>query len=497
MTVTVSASPNISLMFVEDESDAREITRDLLSRNYRDLNIHVAMDGMAGLALFNAVQPEIVVTDITLPGMNGLAMAREIRRLNPETLLIALTAHSDTDYLLDAIEIGITHYILKPIVYRKLFAALDGCIRDIRMRRQFRAQDGYIRKLSSAVEGSPCSIMITDLHGVIEYVNPKFSSVSGFAAVEVVGRTPSFMKSGLTPAECYDKLWATVRSGKEWHGELLNRKHDGSLFWERVSISPIFDASGSATHFIAIKEDITDEKHAAQQIEQLNLQLAATATDLEAFNYTVSHDLRIPLTLVTGYCQLIQELQPINLSGKCREYLGEIRSAAQRMNQLISTLLDFSRLSRRELQRQSIDMSELVRLVLTELGRTAPERQVEVIVQEGILVEGDPALMRVLLENLLGNSWKYTSMKETGKIEFGEVTMNGRSTCRIKDNGIGFDMADAEQLFAPFQRLPGSGGYAGAGIGLATVRRIVQRHGGTVWAEAAPGAGATFYFALA
>ena len=167
------------------------------------------------------------------------------------------------------------------------------------------------------------------------------------------------------------------------------------------------------------------------------------------------------------------------------------------MNQLISTLLDFSRLSRRELQRQSIDMSELVRLVLTELGRTAPERQVEVIVQEGILVEGDPALMRVLLENLLGNSWKYTSMKETGKIEFGEVTMNGRSTCRIKDNGIGFDMADAEQLFAPFQRLPGSGGYAGAGIGLATVQRIVQRHGGTVWAEAAPGAGATFYFALA
>ncbi len=496
MTVTVSGSSEMSLMFVEDDADAREITRALMARKYRCLNIHAAGDAAAGLLLFRTLQPEIVVTDISMQGMDGLEMAREIRSLNPEAFIVALTAHSDTGYLLDAIEIGINHYILKPIDHRKLFAALDGCIDLIRMRRLLRAQELYIRKLSSAVEGSPCSVMITDLHGVIEYVNPKFAGVSGFSAEQVVGNTPSFMKSGQTSAKTYEQLWSTISSGREWHGELLNRKQSGDLFWERISISPIFDGTGVATHFTAIKEDVTEQKHAAQRIELLNTRLAASAADLEAFNYTVSHDLRVPLTLVAGYSQLIQEIYSQNLDDTCRGYLGEIRAATQRMNRLIGALLELSRLSSQELQRQSVDVSDLVRQVGMELRRMDPERQVKLTVQEGIRLHGDPCLLRILLENLLGNAWKYTSKKDGAEIEFGEVEIAGVPTCHVRDNGIGFDMADAQRLFVPFQRLPGSGEYDGAGVGLATVSRIVARHGGAVWAEAVPGAGALFSFVL-
>ena len=487
---------DISLLYVEDEADARQMVRDMIARKYRNLNLQVAENGAAGLDLFRTMQPEIVITDLSMPVMDGIVLSREIRQLNPETFIIAITAHSDTGYLLSAIDIGINHYILKPIVSLKLFKALDTCIEAIRVRRLLKTQNEHIRKLSSAVEGSPCSVMITDAQGTIEYVNPKFCSVSGYAAADVIGRNQRIMKSGLTPLWTYEELWTTITAGREWHGELFNRKKNGDLFWESVSISPICDASGGTAHFIVIKEDITERKAAAEQIELLNAELALTAADLEAFNYTVSHDLRTPVAIISGYCQMIQEHHSHNLEGKCREYFREIQTTTQRMDQLINSLLDFAHLSRRELHRQTVDMSKLVRSVAAELRQLAPERQVTMTVQEGISREGDPRLLRVLVENLLGNSWKYTSMKEHAEIEFGEMEYDGWPTCFVRDNGIGFDMAAADQLFMPFQRLPGSDGYAGTGIGLATVHRIVQRHDGTIWAEAEQGSGATFYFTL-
>ena len=496
MTLSGDESHDYSVLYVEDEADARELVRDMLVRKYRRLVVEVAENGEAGLELFRKLRPNIVITDLSMPLMDGIAMSREIRQLSPETHIIAVSAHSDTGYLLDAIEIGINNYILKPIVNRKLFAVLDTCIEAIRMRRLLKAQNEHIRKLSSAVEGSPCSVMITDVHGVIEYVNPKFCSVTGFSAEEVIGKNPRILSSGLTSAEVYEHLWNAVTAGREWHGELLNRKKDGELFWESVSISPSRDDSGASTHFIAIKEDVTERKQAAEKIERLNAELAVTAADLEAFNYTVSHDLRTPLTIITGYCQIIQEHYSQNLKGKCLEYFREIHATTLSMDKLISTLLDFARLSRCELHRRPVDLSELVRLTVSELRQLEPERHVTVTVQDGMIVDGDYRLLAVLVQNLLGNSFKYTTENEQTEIEFGVEEIDGYPTYFVKDNGIGFNMTDADLLFVPFRRLPGSEGFSGHGVGLATVKRIVQRHGGVIRAEAKPGAGALFRFTL-
>lgn len=488
--------PEISVLYVEDEPDTRELIRGALGKKYRSLTVEVAANGSAGVEKFRELHPDIVITDLSMPYMDGIAMSREIRLLNPETLIIAVTAHSDTSYLLNAIEIGISHYILKPVVNRKLFEVLDICIGTIRMRRLLADQEEHIRKLSSAVEGSPCSVMITDLCGVIEYVNPKFCSVTGYAADEVVGKTPQLMSSGHPPTETHEQLWSAITTGREWHGELLNRKKNGELFWESVSISPCRNASGRTTHFVAIKEDISARKQAADQIKQLNAELIAAAAELEAFNYTVSHDLRTPLTLINGYCQVILTHYARNFPEKCGEYFGAIYDATLRMDRLISTLLDFSRLSRCQLHLETVDLSKLVKLAVSDLMQLEPERHAMVTVQDGILVDGDPSLLAVLVQNLLGNAWKYTREKNRAKIEFGVEENNGSLIYFIKDNGIGFDTIDADKLFVPFRRLPGSEDFSGHGIGLATVKRIAQRHNGDIWAEATPGSGATFRFTL-
>jgi PAS domain S-box-containing protein len=496
MTGAGDESHDFSILYVEDETDTRELVRDILVRKYRRLTVEVATDGENGLELFRELQPDIVITDLSMPLLDGIAMSREIRQLSPETHIIAVTAHSETKYLLDAIEIGINHYILKPIVNRKLFAVLDACIEAIRMRRLLKAQEEHIRKLSSAVEGSSCSVMITDAHGIIEYVNPKLCSVTGYSADEVVGKTPRIMNSGQTPAGTYEQLWNAITDGREWHGELLNRKKNGELFWESVSISPSRDDSEASTHFVAIKEDVTERKQAAEMIEKLNSELAATAAELEAFNYTVSHDLRTPLTLINGFCQVIQTHYASCFPKKCREYFEDIHAATLRMDRLIGTLLDFSHLSRCELNREPVDLSEFVQRVASDLRQLEPERHITVTVHDGIVADGDPRLLAVLVQNLLGNSFKYTSKKEHAVIEFGVEESGVCPAFFVRDNGTGFDMADAEKLFVPFQRLPGSEDFSGHGIGLATVKRIVQRHGGDIWAKAKPGAGSIFYFTL-
>ena len=252
-----------------------------------------------------------------------------------------------------------------------------------------------------------------------------------------------------------------------------------------------------------IGELVTDFNLMKEEIKTLNESLALRAEELtaanqelEAFNYTVSHDLRKPLTIINGYCQAIMEMCDTSLDEECKNYLGEIYNGTLRMNQLIEALLKFSVMARSELLLEPVDLSGIAKTVAAELRQTEPEREVRFEIAEGITVNGDRNLLQVVMENLLGNAWKYTGRREEAVIEFGKTTVAGEPACFVRDNGAGFDMAQSERLFAPFQRLPGTDEFKGHGIGLATVARIIQRHGGRVWAEGEPDKGATFYFTL-
>ncbi len=225
-------------------------------------------------------------------------------------------------------------------------------------------------------------------------------------------------------------------------------------------------------------------------------ELAATNRELEAFAYSVSHDLRAPLRALDGFSQALLEDYVSLLDVQGRDYLRRVRAASQRMGRLIDDLLRLSRLTRAEMHREMVDLSALARSIEAELRQEEPEREATFTIAENVIAWGDARLLRVALENLLGNAWKFTARKPHARIEFGLTREDGETIYFVRDDGAGFDMTYAGKLFGAFQRLHASSEFEGSGIGLATVQRVVRRHGGRVWAEGAVDQGATFYFTL-
>jgi two-component system, sensor histidine kinase and response regulator len=234
----------------------------------------------------------------------------------------------------------------------------------------------------------------------------------------------------------------------------------------------------------------------AAELQHKNEALAATNAELEAFSYSVSHDLRAPLRAIEGFSQAVLEDYSKQLDEAGRDCLQRVRASAKRMSDLIDDLLALSRVTRAELHRIDVDLSTMAKDVAADLHARTAGRSVEMRITPGIVVEGDPGLLRALLENLIGNAWKFTSRRKDAFIEVGVAQHDGQRACFVRDNGVGFDASYASKLFRPFQRLHGNDEFEGTGIGLATVQRIVSRHGGRVWAEGAVDRGATIYFSV-
>jgi signal transduction histidine kinase len=232
------------------------------------------------------------------------------------------------------------------------------------------------------------------------------------------------------------------------------------------------------------------------RVVERTARLQAANAELEAFSYSVSHDLRAPLRSIDGFSQAILEDAADRLAPKEKAYLQRVRAAAQRMGELIDDLLELSRVGRAELRRERVSLSEIGHAVAAELKRSSPDRRIELDIQGGLVADGDCRLLRIVIENLLGNAWKFTKNVAPARVELGAEPDGGDTAYFVRDNGAGFDMAYVDKLFRPFQRLHGETEFPGTGIGLATVRRIIDRHGGRSWAKGDVGSGATVYFTL-
>jgi PAS domain S-box-containing protein len=361
--------------------------------------------------------------------------------------------------------------------------------------------------LDAVVESSSDAVIGLDLNDIVTSWNAAAVRIFGYSADEVMGSPIT----RIIPPDHYadeQQIQAKITLGERVeHFETVRLRKDGARIDVSVSVTPIKDSHGGVIGAFKVARDISERKRAAEEIRQLNThleekvvertaQLQTTNKELESFCYSVSHDLRAPLRSLAGFSQAVMEDYADKLDAKGKNYLSRICASSQRMGQLIDDLLNLSRVSRGEMTRELVDLSKMANELADELRSASPQREVKFVVAEGLTAQTDPRLLRIVLTNLLGNAWKFTSKQSNPSIEFGCSLENGGKEYFVRDNGAGFDQGYISKLFGAFQRLHAAEDFPGTGIGLATVQRIISRQGGKVWAEGKVDQGATFHFTL-
>ena len=409
--------------------------------------------------------------DLVVPGAGKRFLLLNARRIHDGV--------PDADKILLAIE---------DITERKRIEH-DVASSELRYRRLFEtAQDGIL--------------ILNSKTGEITDVNPFLLKMLGYPKQDLIGKTLWEIGFFQDSAASHQAFQILQEKGYVRYEDLPLKTKDGQPIQVEF-VSNVYRIDGEKVIQCNIR-DITECKISEEKILHLNESIRQHAADLEVanseletFSYTVSHDLQAPLRSMNGFSQALFEDYPDRLDEQGKEYLKFIQESSKRMSQMIDDILRLSRITRSELKKVKINLSELAETVAAELKMTEPERSVRFSITPGVQVKGDQRLLRIVLENLLGNAWKFTSKTKDPVIEFGFLKNDdAKTTYFVRDNGAGFNEAYADKLFLPFQRLHSIAEYAGTGIGLASVLRVIKKHGGRIWAESKPGAGATFYFTL-
>jgi PAS domain S-box-containing protein len=373
-------------------------------------------------------------------------------------------------------------------------------VRDATERRltEKRLQESELRFRTMA-DHAPVLLWMAQADGLCTFFNKGWLEFRGRTLAEEHGTSWAAGVHAEDFQHCMHVYMESFVERRPFRMEYRLRRADGEYRWILDTGVPRHAPDGSFAGFIGSCIDITELRELQTRLDLLvrgrTAELAATVQELEAFCYSVSHDLRAPLRGIDGFCHaLLEDYGPL-MDARGHDYLRRARAAASRMGELIDGLLKLSRIGRAALRQVDLDLSGLARQVASELEKAYPERQVRFSIQEGLMARGDP-LLRTVLENLLDNAVKFTTRREEAVVEFGATRQGGQLVYYVRDNGVGFNMEYSKRLFGAFQRLHAASDFPGNGVGLASVQRVIHRHGGRVWAEAAEGRGATFYWTL-
>lgn len=487
------------ILVVEDESIVAFNLQQRLTHLGYDVP-SIAVSGRECMEQVAATQPDLVLMDIHIQGdLDGIEVASRLQREHTVPV-IYLTAYSEDSTLERARETHPYGYLLKPFSERELHASIQMALERHRLGR---ALEHHRRLLQQALDAASLGIMEVDgEHSVITTTE---------RSAELIG-TPQ--GEPLTVAELLERVHANEREALATNldrslKELQRFSQEFRLLSNGAGERWIkLDAAGtSAQHVAGVMQDVSERKLSEQRLRMLKdgleelvvertAQLQQSVKELEAFSYSVAHDLRAPVRAVISISQELQG-QSERLGEEELTLLQGLTTSARRMGELIDALLNMARMNQLPMQRRVVDLGQMAREIVNALSQSDPTRRVELNVAPNLKTMADPTLVRSLLDNLIGNAWKFSARREVTRIDIGARETNGETVYFVRDNGCGFDMAAAERLFGPFQRLHRASEYAGTGIGLTIVQRIVMRHGGRVWAYAEPGLGAAFHFTLA
>ena len=358
-------------------------------------------------------------------------------------------------------------------------------------------------RLQAILDNSPAVIYLKDPQGCYRLINRKFEELFHVERDSFLGKTDHDIFEKAVADEFSKHDQAVVESGTAIQVEEELTYDENILSYLSVKF-PLRDVEGEIYAVCGMSSDITERKKMENAIRESARRVRAINKELEAFAYSVSHDLRAPLRSIDGFSQILLEDYSDVLDEPGKDYLARVRASSQKMGQLIDDLLKLSQLTRGKIVKRRVDLSRLAHEIVDELREEQAKQEVEVIIKPGLVAQGDEALLRVMLKNLLGNAWKFTGQANHARIELGvltsaeveEVNEESGTVFFVRDNGAGFDMTFQGKLFGAFQRLHRAEEFPGTGIGLATVERIIRRHGGRVWGKGRVGEGATFFFAL-
>lgn len=506
-------TPSIRLLHLEDDPSDAELIRLRLQAAGLSCYILWVRGREAFESALERESFDLVLTDYKLPNYDGLSALRHVRERQAELPVIMLSGELSEEDAVDCLKAGATDYVLKQRPQRLGTAvrrALMGKGKSAALRhalKEISRQNAFLRQV---IDLNPNFIFARDRAGRFVLVNQAVAEAYGSTVEEMLGKTQAEVSANAQEVARF------LRSDREVMDTLqevfIPEEKDidaaGKLRWLQTIKRPIVAADGSADLVLGVSVDITERKRAEVYIRTLNAdlelrvqqrtaELQAMNTELEAFSYSVSHDLRSPLNTIDGFSQLLARMESENLSDKGKHYLNRIRAGTRQMSELIEGLLSLGKFSRDHLQVELVDLTAIARRVEQACREWEPERQVQMDIQCGLMAQGDPRLLSAVLQNLLGNAWKFTARQAAARIDVGsQSSADGSTVYFVKDNGVGFDMAQAEKLFGVFERLNSASDFAGTGVGLATVKRIIDRHDGRVWAEGKVNEGSTFYFSL-
>lgn len=430
---------------------------------------------------------DIIFTEYQLEDGTGF----EIIRLAGGIPVIFTTAAGNEETAVRALKAGAFDYLIKD-KERNYLAMIPVLIRNSLEKKKMADR---VRKLTSAVEQSPGMVVITNIEGNIEYVNPKFSRVTGYELSEIEGRNPRILKSGFQSHEVYENMWNVIRQGGEWMGEFRNRRKDGSVYWESASVSAIRDAAGTVTHYIKVAEDITDRKKMEEELRE--------AVRIKSkFISMVSHELRTPLTAIKEGISLVLEEVTGPVNDDQKDFLDTAKRNVDRLHRLINNVLDFSKLEsgQVEYRMEANDLNLVINQVIETFQAMLKEKNlyIRAELQKNLPpVFFDADRITQTLTNIINNSSKFT---EQGGIKVRSMLSSSGDSVRVcvEDTGVGIKKEDMPGLFQTFHqvgdkkyRKPGS-----SGLGLAISREIISAHGGQIWVESVPDQGACFFFTL-